>query len=30
MEQRLPVAAESIQAYNDAILLLETQKEQME
>ena len=27
MEQRLPVAAESIQAYNDAILLLETQKE---
>ena len=30
MEQRLMVAAESIQAYNDAILLLETQKEQME
>ena len=30
MEQRLMVAVESIQAYNDAILLLETQKEQME
>ena len=30
MEQRLMVAVESIQAYNDAILFLETQKEQME
>ena len=30
MEQRLMVAVESIQVYNDAILLLETQKEQME
>lgn len=28
MEQRLPVAAESIEAYNDAILILEQEKEQ--
>ena len=28
MEQRLPVAAESIQAYNDAIFTLEQKKEQ--
>ena len=29
MEQRLPVAAESIAAYNDAIFTLEEKKEQL-